>query len=790
MVHNELLKGNLERVLENLSLMCDVISVCDDGSFDDSHSLLRNHPKIPSDLYLRHEVADVTKLIQRKKRQLECLHRYAPKWILWLDGDEILDTQAVAGLRTYLATLPPEVEAVDMQEVNLWLSDQWARTDNDLGEGEGWGSGWFRRCWRWSPELEFGEQEGMHLSNHPATLTNAVSVRAPFKVLHYGYASRSQQRYKLLHYGVTWPSAVRRILYGPPGTRYGPENGEKAEFTRIPPDEIPCAVVSDGTPPPSSFGEEFLKAVNGLGLRETGHGLANGSSDLFMVTIPTYNRAYCLPKAIDSVLAQTYKKWVLLIVDDGSDDDTRAVVAKYMDQDPRIFYLRYPENRGGRAANEVSCEIASRWGAYWTRLSSDDWFGPHKLANDMEAFHKGAKAVYGHYRTCQDGNYHPELGNQRLEPSITRKKLMGAQFLVSWANFAVATQALRKVKERYGTYVDPSLKHMEDFLLNYRLSAVGYDWVWRPGESDDGVWLWNTRDGGSHNKDGVIDADQRRTEALIASGGGPALSRIPKRLAFFWGGGPLPPLRALSIESALRLNPDWDIVLYRDTTPYYAGVLTGEHRADAYDGPDHLGELERGGLKVVHWTPPVPAPSPVQASDLFRWQWLSEGGGVFADTDIFFLRSLNGLPSLPTAEAGPRATAFVPRDPDGALTIGLVAATADDEYFRSVAAEAKRRIEGDDEELLRDRQAIGVSVLNTLGSRTQLGTWPPVIYLSTGMEVEMLANVDAVTQALNASAAKGTPPLIGVHWFGGSDTSRGAIHSGVVPEGLQRVVGG
>lgn len=67
----------------------------------------------------------------------------------------------------------------------------------------------------------------------------------------------------------------------------------------------------------------------------------------FSIIIPTYNRAAFLPKAIESVLAQTYTDWELIIVDDGSTDNTKEVISQY--SDGRIIYI-YQQNAERSAA--------------------------------------------------------------------------------------------------------------------------------------------------------------------------------------------------------------------------------------------------------------------------------------------------------------------------------------------------------------------------------------------------------------------------------------------------------
>ena len=63
------------------------------------------------------------------------------------------------------------------------------------------------------------------------------------------------------------------------------------------------------------------------------------------VVTPTRNRAHCLGEAIDSILAQTFADWEMIVVDDGSEDETGDVVRCYCAQDSRIHYVRQPQPR-------------------------------------------------------------------------------------------------------------------------------------------------------------------------------------------------------------------------------------------------------------------------------------------------------------------------------------------------------------------------------------------------------------------------------------------------------------
>jgi glycosyltransferase involved in cell wall biosynthesis len=92
------------------------------------------------------------------------------------------------------------------------------------------------------------------------------------------------------------------------------------------------------------------------------------------VMIPTYNYARFLGEAIQSVLDQTFRDFEIIVVDDGSTDNTRDIVASF--NDPRIRYI-YQEHRGASAAQNVAIRAAR--GEYFTGLGADDVYYPENL---------------------------------------------------------------------------------------------------------------------------------------------------------------------------------------------------------------------------------------------------------------------------------------------------------------------------------------------------------------------------------------------------------------------------
>jgi glycosyltransferase involved in cell wall biosynthesis len=101
---------------------------------------------------------------------------------------------------------------------------------------------------------------------------------------------------------------------------------------------------------------------------------------LVTVLIPTFNRAHLLARAIRSVLSQSYRALEVLIVDDGSTDDSRAVVADLARADGRVRYL-HQENRGVSGARNTGLRAAS--GDFLAFLDSDDLWKPWKLDAQM-----------------------------------------------------------------------------------------------------------------------------------------------------------------------------------------------------------------------------------------------------------------------------------------------------------------------------------------------------------------------------------------------------------------------
>lgn len=178
------------------------------------------------------------------------------------------------------------------------------------------------------------------------------------------------------------------------------------------------------------------------------------------VVIPSYDRAALLPRAVASVLAQTFADFELIVVDDGSTDDTPAVLARL--EDPRIRCLRQ-ENRGVSAARNLGLSRAR--GAAVTFLDTDDEAAPDWLSTLARLLEDpavgiataGALAI----RHGEDGT---ELDRELLLP-----RPLGPLYGNQKLRFTAGTLAARReLLEEIGGYAQP-MRFAENAEMAMRL---------------------------------------------------------------------------------------------------------------------------------------------------------------------------------------------------------------------------------------------------------------------------------------------------------------------------------
>ena len=106
--------------------------------------------------------------------------------------------------------------------------------------------------------------------------------------------------------------------------------------------------------------------------------------------MPTYNRARYIAEAIQSVQSQTLHDWELLVIDDGSTDDTEKIVQDISKTDPRVRYVRQEKNRGIAETRNHGVSLAQA--DYIAMLDSDDaWTSPDKLGKQLPFLEQNKK---------------------------------------------------------------------------------------------------------------------------------------------------------------------------------------------------------------------------------------------------------------------------------------------------------------------------------------------------------------------------------------------------------------
>jgi glycosyltransferase involved in cell wall biosynthesis len=179
------------------------------------------------------------------------------------------------------------------------------------------------------------------------------------------------------------------------------------------------------------------------------------------VIIPTYNRAHLVGEAIESVLSQTYEDLELIVVDDGSEDETRKIVSSYSSQ---ITYL-HQEQEGVSAARNRGIEQAQ--GEYLSFLDSDDLWLKEKLYLQMEYLTSHPEILI-----CYTDEIWIRKG-VRVNPMKKHRKYSGMIFehclplcIVSPSSVVIKRQLLDEV----GGF-DETLEVCEDYDLWLRISA-------------------------------------------------------------------------------------------------------------------------------------------------------------------------------------------------------------------------------------------------------------------------------------------------------------------------------
>ena len=179
------------------------------------------------------------------------------------------------------------------------------------------------------------------------------------------------------------------------------------------------------------------------------------------IVLPVYNGAEYLAESIESVIAQTYANWELIIVNDCSTDDSLVIASDYAAKDARIKVFTNPQNLKLPKTLNAGFEHAS--GVYYTWTSDDNRYKPDALRIMVDNLKKnpGAVMVYANYTTIDSNGKAIGLASKSEPKFMFTGNVVGACFLYR-------ADAAKKV----GAY-DPNLFLAEDYDFWIRLYKVG-----------------------------------------------------------------------------------------------------------------------------------------------------------------------------------------------------------------------------------------------------------------------------------------------------------------------------
>lgn len=195
------------------------------------------------------------------------------------------------------------------------------------------------------------------------------------------------------------------------------------------------------------------------------------SRTLVSIIVPTYNGARYIGDAIESVLAQNYTDYEVIVVDDGSTDDTNQALEPYLE---RITYIRQSNQGLSRARNQG---VAVSRGEYLSFLDSDDLFLPNKLAAQaqfLDSMPDVGLVASGFQYFDKDRSVLQDSCSWKIERLLDLETI-----LFSGLTVVHGVLIRREWFSRIGGF-DPSLSYCEDMDFWYRLSLEGCPIYWLP----------------------------------------------------------------------------------------------------------------------------------------------------------------------------------------------------------------------------------------------------------------------------------------------------------------------
>lgn len=212
----------------------------------------------------------------------------------------------------------------------------------------------------------------------------------------------------------------------------------------------------------------YAAAKQDIGLGISPYQTKEKKEELVSVVIPTYNRGYCIERAVRSVLQQTYQNLEVIVVDDGSTDNTSSVIESI--NDSRLSYIRVNGNQGANHARNVGIEASQ--GAYIAFNDSDDEWLPEKLEKQMKLMLLEDDGQLGCVY-CILTKYHDGKAiSTEPDIEIRGENVFGDIYRYMQLNMFISTQTLllkKSILDDVG-YFNEDLRRLQDWELLLRIA--------------------------------------------------------------------------------------------------------------------------------------------------------------------------------------------------------------------------------------------------------------------------------------------------------------------------------
>ncbi len=215
--------------------------------------------------------------------------------------------------------------------------------------------------------------------------------------------------------------------------------------------------------------------------------IIRNNNPLVSIVIPSFNKADLLIEMIDSIIRQTYNKWELIIVDDGSDEENFNKVHSFINSDSRITHIRRNrEPKNGDTCRNIGMEMAQ--GEYLIIFDADDFISPSCLANRVKFMMDNPECDYASfpYARFNNGEKWPFKDAKKMFNVVAEESMM-SHFLKAdypftvWSNI-YRTDAVRSIKWDENVHVYQDFDFMISCIkasLKHKYSDGAPDYFYR-----------------------------------------------------------------------------------------------------------------------------------------------------------------------------------------------------------------------------------------------------------------------------------------------------------------------